>query len=138
MPWWAWLATGVALLVVEIAIQTEFWVAVLGAAALIVGIVIGFGGAGETWVQLALFAVLSVVLAVSVRGPLYRKLAAAPGLEPALIDEYGTARDAIAPGGDGTVELRGSSWDCLVYLARRARHRSVRALAALAAELSAG
>ena len=46
MPWWVWLALGATLLVVEVAVQTEFWLAVLGVAALIVGIAawMGFGG----------------------------------------------------------------------------------------------
>ena len=37
MPWWAWMAVGVVILVIEVAVQTEFWLAVLGGAALLVG-----------------------------------------------------------------------------------------------------
>jgi len=111
MPWWIWLAIGVALLIIEIAIQTEFWMAVLGSAALLVGLAVGLGMGGPLWAQWALFGVLSVVLAVSIRRRIHQKFVAnAPGLEPDLLGDRVPVASEIPAGGTGEVLLRGSTW----------------------------
>ncbi len=111
MPWWGWLAVGAVLLATEIAVQTDFWLAVLGVAALGVGALARFGLVETTWVQWAAFGVLSVFFAVFVRRKIHEKLVgSAPGIKAELIGEYGTVQAEIAPAGVGTIELRGSSW----------------------------
>ncbi|MGH0035073.1 MAG: NfeD family protein [Myxococcota bacterium] len=111
MPWWGWLAVGAALLAAEVAVQTEFWLAVLGAAALVVGMGLLVGLDAPVWGQWLAFAVLSIGLAVTVRRQVREKLAGrAPGLKPELIGEHGSCREAIEAGGVGSVEVRGSTW----------------------------
>jgi membrane protein implicated in regulation of membrane protease activity len=111
MAWWIWLAIGVVLLMIEIAIQTEFWMAVLGSAALLVGLAVGLGMGGPLWAQWALFGVLSVVLAVSIRRRIHQKFVAnAPGLEPDLLGDRVPVASEIPAGGTSEVLLRGSTW----------------------------
>jgi membrane protein implicated in regulation of membrane protease activity len=111
MPGWAWLAVGVALLIIEIAVQTEFWLAVLGFAALGVGLATSLGLTGPVWAQWAAFGVLSVVLAVSIRRRLHQKfVASAPGLQPELVGERVPIEVDIPTGGTAEVVLRGTTW----------------------------
>ena len=111
MPWWAWLAMAAALLAAEVAIQTEFWLAILGASALLVGLCLLGGAPLPLWAQWLGFALLSIVLAVTVRRQIHTKLVApAEGLEPELVGEHGASQASIAPGGTGSVEVRGSVW----------------------------
>lgn len=111
MPWWGWLAVGVALLMVEVLVQTEFWLACLGGAALLVAGLARLGLVDPVWVQWAAFAGLSVVLAGFVRRQLHEKIVGkAPGLAPELVGEKATVQEEIAPGADGRVTLRGSPW----------------------------
>lgn len=111
MPGWAWLAVGVALLIIEMAIQTEFWLAVLGCAALLVGVAISFGLTGPLWVQWAAFGILSIVLAVSIRRRLHQKfVASAPGLQPDLVGDRVEIDIDLPPGDTGEATLRGSVW----------------------------
>ena len=111
MPWWAWLAVGVVLLVVEVAIQTDFWLAVLGVAALIVGTAAWMGFSEPLWAQWAAFGLLSIGLAVFVRRWLHgRWVASAPGIAPELVGER-VALDAPIPAGRaGEARHRGSVW----------------------------
>jgi membrane protein implicated in regulation of membrane protease activity len=111
MVWWLWLAVGVALLVLEAFIQTEFWVAVIGGGALIVGALAWLGLAESTAVQWLVFGGSSIALAVLVRRKLHESLVGkAPGLKPELVGERATAETAMAPEADGHVVLRGSRW----------------------------
>ena len=111
MPWWAWLAVGAALLATEVAIQTDFWLAVIGAAALVMGGILWLGPEQPVWAQWAGFAVLSVLSLTFARRRLHEMLGPKPpGLAPDLIGESGTAQDEIPAGGEGQVELRGSTW----------------------------
>jgi len=111
VPWWAWLALGVALLAAEIMVSTEFWLAMLGVAALAVSVLGIVGLEAPTWVQWLAFAGLSVLLALTARRRLRDLLAAnAPGIQPELIGERGTSREAMDPGAFGSVEVRGSTW----------------------------
>jgi membrane protein implicated in regulation of membrane protease activity len=111
MPWWGWLALGAALLGAEIAVQTEFWLVTIGAAAMVVGLVLTLVDGPAVWVQWLAFAALAVAFVALFRRRLHEKLVGkAPGLEPELVGESGVALAAIAPGGQGPVELRGSTW----------------------------
>src|SRR5688500_3855137 len=111
MPWWGWLALGAALLGAEIAVQTEFWLATIGAAAMVLGLGLTLIDAPRIWVQWIAFAMLAVAFNLLFRRQLHEKLIGQPpGLEPELIGESGVALAAIAPGAQGPVELRGSTW----------------------------
>lgn len=111
MPWWAWLVLGAAMLGLEVAISTEFWLALVGAAAMAVGLLLTFGIEPPATVQWIAFALLAIAFNVFFRRRLHEKLGgSAPGLAPELEGESGTALEAIAPGAIGPVELRGSTW----------------------------
>jgi inner membrane protein len=111
MPWWGWLALGAVLLGAEIAVQTEFWLATIGAAAMVLGLGLTLIDDPRIWVQWIAFAMLAVAFNLLFRRQLHEKLIGQPpGLEPELIGESGVALAAIAPGEQGPVELRGSTW----------------------------
>jgi membrane protein implicated in regulation of membrane protease activity len=111
MPWWAWLAVGAVILIIEVAVQTEFWLAVLGGAALMVGAVGWVIPEQPVWVQWAQLGVFSILLTVFVRRRLHEKFVGrAPGIAPDLIGESVIAQETIEPGGTGSVQHRGSVW----------------------------
>lgn len=112
MPWWGWLTLGAALLGAEAVVQTEFWLAVIGAAALALGLVLSLGVVdAPVWLQWAAFAGLAVAFNVFFRRRIYEQLLGrSPGVAPALEGESGVALERIEPGGVGAVELRGSTW----------------------------
>jgi membrane protein implicated in regulation of membrane protease activity len=107
MPWWGWLAFGAVLLGAEIAIATDFWLATVGAGAMALGLLLTVIEAPRTWIQWILFAALAVLFNAVVRR---RIRARPPGLEPELVGESGIALAAIAPGAQGSVEVRGTTW----------------------------
>ncbi len=112
MPWWGWMVVGAALLAAELGVSADFWLAVIGAAAFGTSLLGLFGVDAPIWVQWLVFAGLSVLLAVFVRGPAYERLmAGTQDLAPELLGERArVVGAAIAPGGMGQVELRGSTW----------------------------
>ena len=107
MPWWGWMAFGAALLGAEIAIATDFWLATVGAAAMAMGLLLTVIDVPRAWIQWIVFAALAVLFNAAVRRRIRSK---PPGLEPELVGESGVALAAIAPGAEGSVELRGTTW----------------------------
>jgi len=111
MPWWGWLALGAALLGAEIAVATDFWLATVGAAAMVMGLVLPLIEPPRAWIQWVEFSVVAVALNTLLRRRLHeRRVGRPPGLEPGLVGESGVALAAIEPGAQGSVELRGSTW----------------------------
>jgi len=111
MPWWGWIGLGCVLLAAELAVQTEFWLAIIGAAALALGAGLLCGLAIPAWLQLLCFSALSILLAVTLRRGLVDWLARrGVGLDPTLVGEAGTSTSQIPPGEIGAVEVRGSTW----------------------------
>jgi len=111
MPWWGWIVFGALLLGAELfVIPTDFFLVFLGVSAIAVGAVTWLGVASATvqWLLFAAGAVVSLVL--------FRRRFAARTAQPAnprvegLVGEVGTAREPIAAGATGRVELRGSPW----------------------------
>jgi len=106
------LVLGVALLVAEIGITADFWLAVVGAAAFGPALMGLLGFEGPVWVQWLVFAGLSVAFALFARGPLYdRLMEGAKDLAPELLGEQARAIESIAERETGKVELRGSTWN---------------------------
>ena len=111
MPWWGWLALGAALLGAEIAVQTEFWLALIGAAAMAVGLARPVGLDAPVWAQWIAFAALAIGFNTLFRRRLHERFVGhPPGLAPDLVGEPAVALEAIAPGAIGAVELRGTTW----------------------------
>jgi hypothetical protein len=112
MPWWGWIVIGVMLLGSEIIVTIDFYLAVLGAAALSVGLVAGLG-LETAWMQWALFAGLSVVYLVGIRKRLADRLGTDTPAKVLLEGEIATVQEDIEPNATGAAELRGSRWTAL-------------------------
>ena len=111
MSAWVWLVIAAVLLGLEVAVQADFWLAVLGSAALAVGLVTAIGLEAPLSLQLVSFGALSIALTLFVRRRLHEKLVGrAPGIRDDLVRESVTVADAIEPGETGSVQHRGSPW----------------------------
>ena len=111
MPWWGWIVIGVMLLGSEIIVTTDFYLAILGGAALSVGLIASLG-LETPWMQWALFAGLSVVYLLGIRKRLTDRRRDAP--EKALLEgEVAVLQEDIGPGATGAAELLGYHWTAL-------------------------
>ncbi len=111
MEWWQWIAIGALLLGAETLVDAEFYLVLLGVAAVVVGLVgltaipLPFAG------QLLLFAALSVFALFGFRGRVYAKLRPGPSdRDEGVIGEIALAEEAIEAGSRGRVSLRGTTW----------------------------
>jgi membrane protein implicated in regulation of membrane protease activity len=114
MPAWGWIVVGAALLGAELLIPSDFFLVVLGLAALAVGLVGFVGPTLPAGVQWALFAVLAVVSLVGFRRRVrarFVQTGSDPRVDDTLAGEVAVAREALAPGAIGKAELRGSVWN---------------------------
>jgi membrane protein implicated in regulation of membrane protease activity len=111
VPWWGWIVVGTLLLSSELFVPTDFFLVFLGVAAMAVGLV-GLAGLGlPAWGQWLLFAALSLVLLVAVRGRLKKRLpAAASRADDTLVGEIALIHERLEAGATGTAELRGARW----------------------------
>jgi membrane protein implicated in regulation of membrane protease activity len=110
--WWHWIVIGLLLVLGEMASAGGFYLIFFGVAGLLVGILAAFGLAGPAWVQLLLFALLSVSSLVIFRSRLLKWMQLdpqRPAVDP-LIGEIGLALEDIIAGGVGRLELRGTAW----------------------------
>ncbi len=111
MPWWAWFVLGAALLAMEVALATDFYLVFFGVAALVVGGLSVAGVSVPAWAEWAAFAALSVgclmLYRERLRGWLTRPH---KKLNREIAGKTAVAVDAIAAGDTGSVELRGSRW----------------------------
>lgn len=112
MLWWHWLLLGVVLIALEMAASGGFYIIFFGVAALAVAALALAGLGGPTWLQLLLFSVFSVASLLFFRNPIMRALnleGGAPDIDT-LAGETGSVLEPMPPGGNGRVELRGTSW----------------------------
>jgi membrane protein implicated in regulation of membrane protease activity len=100
------------LVAAEMAAPGGFFIIFFGLAAVVVGALAGLGFGGPLWLQILLFSALSVASLAVFRARLLRWFHPDPQTPPvdSLVGEAGVVPLAIAPGGIGKVELRGSSW----------------------------
>ena len=112
MGWWIWIVVGLVMLAFEVFVPGGIIMLFFGAAAIVVGTLVGLGIAGPLPVQLALFSGLSVLSLLTLRGPILRRVkAGGQDLEvDTLVGKTVIARQEIAPGAEGKAELRGTSW----------------------------
>ena len=112
MLWWHWLLLGVVLIAMEMAASGGFYIIFFGVAAVIVAVLSLFDLGGPLWFQLLLFSALSVASLMFFRNPIMRRLNLEGGAADidTLAGETGSVLEAMPPGGNGRVELRGSSW----------------------------
>lgn len=111
MAWWGWMIIGAVSLGAEVFVSTEFYLAILGVAALTVGL-IGFAGvAAPIWAQWLTFAALAVALLVFLHKTLWHLIGPRSGdAGDPLIGGIVIAGEALQPGGEGSAELRGTVW----------------------------
>lgn len=112
MPWWGWIIAGVVLLAAELlAIEAQFYLVLLGVAALLTGLGVVAGLPGQPYAEWALFAVLAIVLMFGVRRQLYGWLVGSPPpMYEAVVGEIATVSETIEPGALGRARLRGVDW----------------------------
>lgn len=112
MLWWHWLLLGLVLTALELAASGGFYIIFFGVAAIIVSVLVLLDIAGPLWFQLLLFSILAVASLLFFRNPLMRRLNLSAGSDnlDTLATETGSVIDAMAPGANGRVELRGTPW----------------------------
>jgi len=130
--WWQWLALGLVLITLELASSGGFYIIFFGVAALAVGVLRLVNLAGPAWMQLVLFAALSIGSLLLFRNPLLRWLKLdTPGRDvDSLLNDTAVPIEDIPAGEVGRAELRGTVWsarnNAAVTLARGQRCRVVR------------
>ena len=110
---WLWVLLGIALLVVEMFTPGGLFALFFGAGAIVTGGLAALGAG--TVVQWIGFTVISLVILVTVRGPLQRRLARAePPRVDDLVGEEAILLDDVAAGATGRAELRGTPWSARI------------------------
>jgi membrane protein implicated in regulation of membrane protease activity len=112
LAWWHWLLIGIVLLALELLTPGALFLMFFGAGAIAVGLLAATGLAGPLWLQVALFAVLSVAALLSLRRLVTTRLrlaGPAPKVDR-LIGETAVALEEMAVDAIGKVELRGTAW----------------------------
>jgi len=111
MPFWGWIVVGAALLGAETVVDAQFYLVFFGAASLVTGgLVLAFGPlpVGADW---ALFGVLSIAGTAAFRRRVYERIRRVEGeVSQGTVGEFAVAIEAIAAGGRGQVEMRGTVW----------------------------
>ena len=112
MPWWVWIVVGVVLLAAELlAIEAQFYLVLLGIAALLTGLGVAVGLPGQPVAEWVVFLVLAVVLMFGVRRQLYGRLVGSPPpMYEVVVGEIATVAESIEPGAQGRARLRGTEW----------------------------
>jgi hypothetical protein len=112
MIWWLWLLLGVVLVAIELATPGGFYFIFFGVAAVAIALLELAGVDAPLWLQLLLFSVLSVASLLFFRNPLMRRLNLSAGADDidTLATEVGSVLEDMAPGANGLIELRGTTW----------------------------
>jgi membrane protein implicated in regulation of membrane protease activity len=113
MLWWYWMLLGLGLLVGEMLIPGGLFALFFGLAALVIGVLVGIGIGGPSWVQWFLFSLLSIASLLLLRGSVLARLKIDRQLTPridTLVGEIVVLRDDLPPGTIGKAELRGTVW----------------------------
>ncbi|NNG34332.1 NfeD family protein [Nakamurella aerolata] len=111
---WVWFAAAVVLSIAEI-LGGEFVLLMLGGGALVTALVaIGFNDPSDLWIQLLVFALVSVALVVLARPPLLRRFrptAISTGVD-AVIGSPATVISTVDADG-GQVKIGGEVWSAI-------------------------
>ena len=120
IAWWHWLAVGLILVALEMAASGGFYIIFFGIAAIAIALLKIVDLSGPVWVQLVLFAILSVGSLLLFRNPLLRWLKLdRPGVDvDSMVGDLAVPLEDIAPGAVGRAELRGTVWSARNRAAR--------------------
>ncbi|MBM4268832.1 MAG: NfeD family protein [Deltaproteobacteria bacterium] len=111
MLWWLWVSIGLALLIVEVFVPSDFFVFFFGIAAILVGGFAATGIATTAWAQCVLFSVFAVLSVLFLRKPLSRRWGTtSTRREDELVGEVARLSEDLRPGDVGKAELRGTVW----------------------------
>src|SRR6185369_6023219 len=115
MQWWTWFVLGTLLLAIELfAIDAQFFLIFIGAAAIVVGLIGMLGIDLPVWLQWLLFAALAVVAVVTMRKQIYAKLRNRPhSTVESDVHQLVRIPEELAPGKSTRIEYRGASWTAL-------------------------
>jgi inner membrane protein len=113
MPWWAWLALGLGLVLLELLTPLGFYLMFFGVGALVLGALASLRLPVPLWGEWLLFSGLSVAAMLLLRRPLLARFHR-DGQRLAidsLVGETALALEDLAVGATGRVELRGTTWN---------------------------
>ena len=112
MTWWIWVLLGLVLLIGELVTPGGFFAIFFGVAALVVGVLVRLGWAGDRSRSMAALQHLFRRGRGPFRRPLMRalKLDQAKKAVDAIAGEEAMVVEDVPPGGVGKAELRGSTW----------------------------
>jgi membrane protein implicated in regulation of membrane protease activity len=115
MQWWAWIAVGAILLVLELTlIAADFYLVFLGVAALVIGIAALAGLLAAAWLQWLTFAVLAAFFMVTFRRWVYEKLRRKmPVVKAGPVGQTLVLPAELKPGESCRLEYCGSSWSAI-------------------------
>jgi len=111
MPWWVWLGGALLLLLLEVGVSNDFYLIFFGCGALAVGLIGLVGLELPLWVEVLLFAMLSIVSLVLFRERLVDRIRGGPGRPvDSMVGEAARVLAEIKAGEVGQAEMRGSVW----------------------------
>jgi inner membrane protein len=115
MQWWAWIAVGAILLVLELTlIAADFYLVFLGVAALVIGMVTLGGFLAAAWLQWLVFAALAAFFMVTFRRWVYEKLRRKmPVVNSGPVGQTLVLSAELKPGESCRLEYCGSSWSAI-------------------------
>jgi inner membrane protein len=115
MQWWAWVAGGAILLGAELAfVDAQFYLVLLGASALVVGLASLVFPDLPVWLQWLVFSVLAVASMVTFRRRVYERIRPKlPLMRTGPAGETLVVPQDLPPGGRCRIEYRGSTWDAV-------------------------
>ena len=112
MPWWGWIVIGTLLFCAELfAVDAQFYLIFIGAAAIVVGLTELSGLSLPVWGQWLLFAVLSIASMVAFRRRLYARIRG--GVVPvpdSVVGQTVALSEPLGPGAQCRTEYRGTTW----------------------------
>src|SRR5260221_7102361 len=115
MEWWAWIAFGAVLMVLELTlIAADFYLVFLGTAALVMGILAVTGIVAVAWLQWLAFGALAAFWMVTLRRWVYERLRRKlPDVKSGPVGQTVVLPAELKPGESCRLEYCGSSWSAV-------------------------
>ena len=110
LTWWMWLLGGIVLLMMEMVSPGGFYMFFFGSGAIAVGLLSALGVGGPLWLQLLLFALLSIGSLLLFRGKLLAWFERETPVVDTMIGEAVELLEDVAAGQTGKGKMRGTTW----------------------------